>query len=255
MRYKFTKTYLQMTEAERLSFIELIANDIARAIVDHGRQLSFPKAGALLIKPYVDEYAKRVRNKSTEPWREDLRVVFERAVRQAPHIIDAFKTTGVAPVIGLSLAMLESEYQTCPDTPDGRKGLFLFTAESARAAGLLPTDRCDAPKSAQAAARSLASRTSEFGAEGVGRVLAVLAHRHGLELIKRDFQGVLRSTDQNNSFWALFASPAKKNSERLSPPVYLQYSLRFFAAAIIGETPEAFGLQMRPLSTHTREVK
>jgi hypothetical protein len=78
--------------------------------------------------------------------------------------------------------------------------------------------------------------------------LALLAYNRGGDRLTRDL-GVL-ITDQNKkcSICALTADRSKLDETFRNESVF--YVPRFFAAAIIGENPQMFGLQMQPLSSH-----
>ena len=81
--------------------------------------------------------------------------------------------------------------------------------------------------------------------QGLGRVLA---YNRGEQQTARDLKFVVNEQNNKCSICALTADRSKLDEAFRSENVY--YVPRFFAAAIIGENPAAFGLQAQPLSAH-----
>lgn len=71
--------------------------------------------------------------------------------------------------------------------------------------------------------------------------------------MKRDLRNVLNAKnneDKERNFWTLVANQGRL--DHLFQSENKNYVPRFFAAAILGENPLAFGVEMRPLSTYTK---
>jgi membrane-bound lytic murein transglycosylase D len=216
------------------------------------RECQFTEEVKGMIKAYVDGYARRVGNRSTATWGEDFNVVFKRAAQYAPLIIRSFNQEGLQPAVGLYVAMIESEYRPhCYDNFAGAMGMFQFLAGTARGYGLSPSDRCDPQKMAPAAARYMKDRISEFGTDATSVALAIAGYNRSPASVRRDLHDVINSENPERSFWTLVA-----NSGQLDHYFQenMKYVPKFFAAAIVCENPEAFGLSFRPLSSYTRET-
>lgn len=241
------KLYLQMTESERNDFIYRRARDISRMM--SSREYVFTDDVLPYIKHYVDGYAGRVGNNSQRLWGEDLNTMFVRAREFAPDIIRAFNQGGVPPVVGLYIVMIETEYHNIrSENFAGAAGLFQFIGPTARAYGVDPSDRTDVKKMAPAAARYMGQRISDFGTDAMSVALGIAGYNRNPESVMRDLHDVLNSDNEERSFWTLVANSTKL--DRHFQDENVKYVPKFFAAAVIGETPWSFGLQMRPLSTY-----
>jgi hypothetical protein len=242
------KLYRQMTEQEQREFLDHQAQRVALMVGN--RPCAFTDGALDSIKYWLDAYAGRVGNNSTRIWGEDMRFLFKRARGYAPLINRAFNERGVAPVIGLYLPLIETEYRNIPtENFAGAAGLFQFIGPTARAYGVDPSERTNVEKMAPAAARYIADRLAEFGPDAVGVGLSIAGYNRNPDSVRRDLQAVLDSDNRERSFWTLVANKGKLNESFQNENVF--YVPRFFAAAIVGENPWAFGLDMRPLSTYT----
>jgi hypothetical protein len=240
------KLYLRMTGEEQNEFIYRQARNISRMMSN--REYVFADDVLPYIKKYVDGYARRAGNRSTAIWGEDLNTLFGRARRVAPDIIREFNARGVPKVVGLYIPMIESEYRECLTSPVGAKGLFQFMPDTARGYGVDPNDRCDVKKMAPAAAKYIKDRIAEFGSDAMSVALGIAGYNRSPDSVRRDLSEVVNSKNKERSFWTLVA-----NSDRLDrffQNENIKYVPKFFAAAIVGETPWAFALEMNPLSTY-----
>jgi hypothetical protein len=241
------KAYLKMTEEQQNEFIYVQARNISRMMSN--REYVFTDDVLPYIKKYVDGYARRVGNSSTAIWGEDLIFLFSRARRVAPDIIREFNARGTPKVVGLYIPMIESEYRECLTSPVGAKGLFQFMPATARGYGVDPEDRCNVKRMAPAAAKYIKDRMAEFGSDAMSVALGIAGYNRSPDSVRRDLSDVLNSQNKERSFWTLIA-----NSEKLDhffQNENVKYVPKFFAAAIVGENPWAFGLEMNPLSTYT----
>jgi pSer/pThr/pTyr-binding forkhead associated (FHA) protein len=245
------KLYLQMSEEERNEFIYLQARNISRMMSN--REYVFTDDVLPHIKKYVDAYGRRVGNRSTAIWGEDLNFMFGRARKLAPYIIREFNARGAPKVVGLYIPMIESEYRECLTSPVGAKGLFQFMPDTARGYGVEPEFRCDVKKMAPAAAKYIKDRIAEFGSDSMSVALGIAGYNRSPDSVRRDLSDVLNSKNKERSFWTLISNSDKL--DRFFQNENIKYVPKFFAAAIVGENPWAFGLQMNPLSTYTVETE
>lgn len=263
--------YKTMTPDEQMAFIKERSEHIAMMMGN--RPYKFTPEALKIIKNYLDGYASRTNNKcfgvTVEKdcsnaaqaalsrqclWGENLHTLYMRARCFAPMIIRAFNERGVPPVVGLYLPAIETEYHTCLYSPVGAGGLYQIMPDTARGYGMDPAHLCDAAKSTPAAAAYMRDRILEFGTHPMSVALGISGYNRNPESVKRDLRNVLNSGDNESkerSFWTLLT-----NSDQLDAPFRnenIKYVPKFFAAAIVGETPWAFGLdEFQPISTYTK---
>jgi len=242
------RTYQQMTQTERSEFVASEARRIAREL--SGKDYEFTPAFIEDIQQAVNQYTKRIGGAGDASLgKRDLRLVIERGQAQAPTLIAAFKARNVSPLIGLYLPWIESGYENI-QTPNsmGSIGMFQFLPQTGRRYGLSPGDLLDVEKSADAAARYIADSLDQFKDDPMKEALALLAYNRGGQKIARDLKTFLSDENKNCSICALTANSSKLDPTFQNENVY--YVPRFFAAAIIGENPASFGLQMKALSSY-----
>ena len=89
---------------------------------------------------------------------------------------------------------------------------------------------------------------AELGDDSQSMTLVLLSYNRGANSVL-DSLRMLRETDVNyeRNFWTLFANREKLDQGFRSESAY--YVPAFFAAAIIGENQQAFGLSTAPLSS------
>ncbi|HLN97150.1 MAG TPA: transglycosylase SLT domain-containing protein [Pyrinomonadaceae bacterium] len=200
------------------------------------------------IQQAVNQYARRIAppgDKSSSP--RDLRLVFERGAVQAPTLMSAFKARNISPLIGLYLPWVESEYENIQSpNPMGAIGMFQFLPGTGERFGLTTQDLLDVEKSADAAARYISDGLEQFRDDPMKEALALLAYNRGGQQTARDLKFLANDQNRQCSICALTADRSKLDERFRYENVY--YVPRFFAAAIIGENPRAFGLQNRSLS-------
>jgi serine/threonine protein kinase len=244
------KLYWELSETEKTAFIQNAAQNVAKMLGDNPSALT-PERIAW-VKKHVEAYAAKRNSLSIAPGQESIKAVYARASVYAPFIIEAFHARGLPPILGLYIAMNETDYHPCWKSGVGAKGLFSFMPGTAERYGLRLTpedERCDPRKIAQAAARFLEDLTRLFGRDADAMTLAMLAYNCGETCATRAITEVKAMNFQPISFWTLL-----ENNERLSVPLGAEsqnYAPRFFAAAILGENPQRFGLEIQRLSTYT----
>ena len=241
------KKYLDMSDAERRRYVELRAAEIARALGLNGGGEVTP-AAVDEIKLAVDVYASRIHSpkKLGCGFGDNLQAAYERASFNAPFIIESFTGEKVEPRIGLYLAMVESAHCPCLQSQTGALGLFQLTRLDARkaklntfaeASTLNPDDRCGPSTASLAAARRLKAIARRYGSSELSLAMAIVA-----------FDDPEAFKIQPDEFWQLVSRGdtlvrRREESRRLSA---------FIAAAIVGENPQDFGLNLKPISNYSR---
>jgi Uncharacterized conserved protein, contains FHA domain len=257
------KTYLVMSEDEKKKFIEQRAEHVARMIGNRSGEAVTPEA-VLKIKSFVDTFARRVKSPrlggACNFPRDDLTTLLERGSRNAPFIIHAFNEKGIAPQIGLYLAMIESEYCVCLQSPTGPLGMFQFTQATGRTYGLQivrgaspsnPDERCKPDPAARAAAGYMKFLMGRYGTGPLSVPLAIASYNSGEGGLSTNLSTALASAMQEErSFWTLVANQGKLSEQFQKENI--KYVPKFFAAAIVGENPQVFGVQLQPLSSYTQ---
>ena len=242
------KVYQQMTQSERSEFVASQARRIASEM--SGRDYELTPAFIEDIQQAVNQYTRRIGTiGDASLGKRELRLVFERGQAQAPTLIAAFKARNVSPLIGLYIPWIESEYANI-QTPNsmGAIGMFQFLPKTGERYGLAADDLLDVDKSADAAARYITDSLDQFKDDPMKEALALLAYNRGGQQTARDLKAFINDENKRCSICALTANRSKLDANFQSENVY--YVPHFFAAAIIGENPQAFGLQMRALSSY-----
>ena len=106
----------------------------------------------------------------------------------------------------------------------------------------------DVGKSADAAARYIADSMHAFSNDPMKEALALLAYNRGAQKTARELQVLLTEQNKRCSICAMTADRSKLDETFRQESVF--YVPRFFAAAIIGENPQVFGVKMQPLSAN-----
>jgi membrane-bound lytic murein transglycosylase D len=240
------KQYVDMSRAERLVFVDEQARRIAREM--SGSEYQFTSEFEQDIFRAVRQYNERI-GTGNERGKRDLRLVLERGQANAPTLIAAFRARNVSPLIGLYLPFIESEYLNLDSpTPMGSLGMYQFLPATGQRYGLSVLELLDVAKSADAAARYITDSVQAFPNDPMKEALAILAYNRGAQKTARDLQVVLNDQNRLCSICALTADRSKLDDAFRNESVF--YVPRFFAAAIIGENPQVFGIQLQPLSSH-----
>ena len=244
------KLYWDLGETEKTAFIQDAAQNIVKML---GANPSTHRPEQIaMIKMHVEAFVAKRDSLSTAPGRESIKAVYARASVYAPFIIEAFRARRLPPILGLYIAMNETEYHPCTKSNADARGLFSFMAGTAERYGLQLTpedERCDPRKIAHAAARYLEDLTRRFGQDADAMTLAMLAYNCGESCVGRAIEELKAMNLQPTNFWTLL-----ENNARLSVPLgpeSRRYTPRFFAAAILGENPQRFDLEIQRLSAYT----
>lgn len=255
------KKYQEMSDVEKRRYLETKAMRVAQVIGNNSSE-AIPAAAVDRIKSFTDAYASRVKVKPLGGCRfgDNLQVTFERASKNAPFVVRAFNEKGIDPRIGLYLAMIESEHCVCLQSPTGPLGMFQFTKSTGEIHGLKvfpgasptnPDERCEPEPAARAAASYMKALTGRYGTGPASVPLAIGSYNSGEGGLSSNLQKALdANSGLPRDFWSLIA-----NSEKLSKQFQsenFKYVPKFFAAAIIGENPRDFGLDLNPVSTYSK---
>jgi soluble lytic murein transglycosylase-like protein len=235
------RPYRDMSAAERATFVSTKAKEIARRVSDSEYQ--FTASFETQIQAGLDGYSRRLEPGENSP--RHPRHTIERGQKEAAAIMTAFKARGVSPILGLYLAWIESAYKTSAVSEAGSLGMFQFMPQTGLRFGLTSEDLLDVNKSADGAARYLTSSMKKFENDKMKEALALLAYNRGEDAVQKDLDLRVNKTNNQCSVCVL-TEPSAKNSAKSPDAGYLP---AFFAAAIFGENPQAFGLSSPPLSS------
>lgn len=258
------KNYQAMSDSEKNQYVKVRAEKVARMIGNNSSE-SIPIDAIAQIRKWLDGYSGRIRGNRVNDCggstylKSDMISLLERAKGNAPYIIRSFNQKGVDPQIGLYLAMIESEHCPCLQSHTGPLGMYQFTYSTAQRFGLnvqknaSPSnqdERCNPEAAARASAGYMKSLTARIGTGPLSIPLAIASYNSGEGGLGKNLKTALESDgSQERSFWTLVA-----NSEKLAVQFQkenIKYVPKFFAAAIIGENPRDFGINLQPLSTYT----
>ena len=260
-----SKKYTEMSEPEKKQYVQVKAEKAASLIGNRGDNSITPIA-VDRIKSFLDAYVTRIKVKPMTGkcrFGDNLQVTYERASKNAPFIIKSFNDRGLDPQIGLYLAMIESEHCSCLQSPSKPLGMFQFAYAAATEHFPKPQnlsrdaneqngdDRCKPPLAAEGASSYMKHLITRFGTGPASVPLAIGSYNSGPTGLNNNLEKALSSNESlPRDFWTLIS-----NSESLSKQFKsenFKYVPKFFAAAIIGQNPQDFGLNLQPLSTYTQ---
>jgi serine/threonine protein kinase len=241
------KLYTRMSETEQLDFIERQEEIVSSQMGERRTKLNEEALRA--IKSNVDAYVARLDSKSDRPGSEDLRLIYARAQPYVPLIARSFAARRVPLLVGIYLPMIESEYKACFENSAGAKGLFQFMPQTARQYGVAHEEMCDVEKMTPAAAHYIADRMAELGDDSESMTLVLLSYNRGPEWVRNTLRQLRETDNYERNFWTLFIH--RDQLDEVFRNENAGYVPKFFAAAIIGENPQAFDLRTPPLSSLT----
>ncbi len=255
------KKFLDMSDTEKRTYVAERSMRMAQVIGNRSSD-QIPPLAVDKIKSFVDAYAKRINVKPIGGCRfgDNLQVTYERASKNAPFIVRAFNEKAIDPRIGLYLAMIESEHCVCLQSPTGPLGMFQFTKATGENHGLKtisgaspsnPDERCEPEPSARAAASYMKSLTGRYGTGPSSVPLAIGSYNSGEGGLSSNLVKALESgSGLERDFWTLISKGDILSKQFQSEN--FKYVPKFFAAAIVGENPQDFGLKLQPLSSYSR---
>jgi membrane-bound lytic murein transglycosylase D len=230
-----------MTDDERLEFVNQQEQRVSALLGDRPTKLN---ADAIeVLKKHVDHLVWLEEKKGADP----LPVRYERAKPYLKTIGRSFKERNVPVIIGVYLAMIESAYQPCHEGPNGSKGLYQFLPRTAELYGVSRNEMCDAEKMTRAAAHYLADRMAELGDDSQSLTLVILSYTTGEGWVRNSLRQLRASGHYDRTFWTMFEN--KDSLDETFRTHTVNYVPAFFAAAIIGENPQVFGLSTPELTS------
>jgi len=261
-----TKRYLNMSSDEQRQFVASEAQRVAR-MIGNREGYAFTPEVVNKIKIWVDAYARRLNSPKPSGgcnMRHDLTTLLGRARNYAPQVIKAFNEKGLSPQVGIYLAMIEAEYCSCLSSGTGPKGYFQFASSTARRYGVQdvsspkdtrPDDRCKIDIMAPIAAQYMKDLIAMFGTGPLSVPLAVASYNEGEGGLSGNLMKALNaartSDNPERSFWTMVA-----HEEILSDQFQrenIKYVPHFFGAAIVGENPRVFGVDLLPISSYAQQ--
>jgi len=237
------KLYSQMSEAERLDFVDQQEQRISMMMGD--RPVKLNGEAVRVIKSHVDRLEARG-HASAALGSETINNVYGRARPYVPLIARSFAARKVPIIIGIYLPVIESAYRNCYENSIGAKGLFQFMPQTADRYGVAREDMCDVEKMTPAAAHYIADSMAELGEDSQSMTLVLLSYNRGSESVRNNLRQLRDAKNYERNFWTLFAHRDELDDAFRNEGAH--YVPSFFAAAIIGENPQNFGLPQPPLS-------
>lgn len=261
------KRYNAMSPDEQKQFVASEAQHVAR-MIGNREGYAFTSEVVAKIKVQVDAYARRLNSPKPSGsgcnMHHDLTTLLSRARTYAPVVVRSFNEKGLSPQVGLYLAMIEAEFCPCLSSGTGPKGYFQFASSTARRYGVQdvsspkdtrPDDRCKIEIMAPIAAQYMKDLIAMFGTGPLSVPLAVASYNSGEgglnENLKKALDAARTSDDPERSFWTLVS-----HEEMLSVQFQrenIKYVPKFFGAAIVGENPRVFGVDLLPLSSYAEQ--
>ena len=259
-----TKRYLAMSVDEQRQFVALESQHVA-SMIGNRQGYAFTPEVVNKIKIWVDAYARRLHSPKPSGgcnMRHDLATLLNRAHEYAPVVVKAFNEKGLRPQVGIYLAMIEAEYCPCLSSGTGPKGYFQFASSTAKRYGVKdvsspkdtrPDDRCKIDIMAPIAAQYMKDLIAMFGTGPLSVPLAIASYNEGEGGLSTNLLKALnaaRTADNpERSFWTMVV-----HEEILSDQFQrenIKYVPHFFGAAIVGENPRVFGVDLAPISSNT----
>jgi hypothetical protein len=239
------QTFQRLSAAEKKAYVKEKAHRISAEIA--GRPADLSPAYLALIVDRVEAYAGRIgaggAGQTGRFGQEDLRPVLERGAKYAPAFAKIFQARNVSPLVGIYLPMMESEYRNELVSPGGSSGMFQFMEHTALRFGLTSEERNDPAKAADAAARYLSEMQRRFSGD---MWLSLLAYNQGEAAVERALGAVSEARGAACSICILTEKKDSLGAQFQGEGV--GYMPALVAAAVIGEHPQDFGVEMRPLS-------
>ncbi|HKO62175.1 MAG TPA: serine/threonine-protein kinase [Pyrinomonadaceae bacterium] len=241
------KTYLQMSDDEKLTFIREQEQRVSAMMGEHPVQLN--DEAIRYIQRYIEHYLAQGKKSGKED--ETIGAVYSRGKVHVPLIARSFQERKVPVIIGIYLPVVESAYRNCFENSFGAKGLYQFVPSTAKLYGVAPDEMCDVKKMTPAAAHYVADLMAELGEDAQSLTLVLVSYNRGAESVRTSLRELRGSQGYERNFWTLFANRHKLDATFQNESV--GYVPAFFAAAIIGENPQSFGLQGPPLSNLAKD--
>ncbi len=243
--------YSEMSEDEKKNFISNESDKILNEI-KVGEESAISPLGKDEIRRFVDEYSVRT-DENTESncnasafRKSSLETVLKRAELVISKITKPFVEKKISAKVPIYMAMVDSEFCPCINTSSFTRGVGVFQNRRETVETFQENYFCDIEFGA-----SLES-DKFFVAESKNLLSLSIAYKNATDLNKMEdieIAAELKKIEQADvSFWDLLAT-----QDKLTKPFVderrAEYLPRFFAAAIVGENPQVFGIQTSSLSS------
>jgi len=239
------QTFQQLSAAEKQAYVKEKSHRIGAAMT--GRSSDLSPAFLTLVTARVEAYAERIGNNiQGTQGKEDFRQVLVRGEKYAPAFAKIFKERNVSPRVGIYLPLMESEFRNDLVSSAGSTGMFQFMEQTASRFGLTAVERNDPAKAADAAARYLSELKGHFAGD---LWLSLLSYNQGENAVEGMLSEIGEARGNACSICLLTERRRALNFNFQQEGV--GYIPALIAAAIIGEHPQDFGVEMRPLSMLT----
>src|SRR5258706_15699343 len=238
-----SKLYSQMNEAEQLDFVDQQEQRISMMMGD--RPVKLNAEAVRVIKSYVDQFVAHD-DAPRALCSASIHDVYARARPYVPLIARSFAARKVPIIIGIYLPVIESAYRNCYENSIGAKGLFQFMPQTADRYGVARQDMCDVEKMTPAAAHYMADSMAELGEDSQSMTLVLLSYNGAAESGRNNLRQLRDAENYERNFSILFAHRDELDDAFRNEGAH--YVPGFFAAAIIGENPQNFGLPLPPIS-------
>ena len=194
---------------------------------------------------FDSQFADVIR-RSTSSYRVN---VMDDASRYRRQIGSAFNSKGLPPAIGFVMALSESRFKEDAASSDQKIGFWQVPRQIALEQGYITPDESsaalkDVKRSAEIAAAYINDLVNAFG--GMDNFMYAIAC-YGMPLsqaakVRARLEEIDPNATDRKDFWRMVRSGvvARDGADRVA---------RFFAAGIVGENPQVFGLNGRPLSS------
>ena len=194
---------------------------------------------------FDSQFADGIR-RSTNSYRVN---VTDDASRYRRQIGSAFNSKGLPPAIGFVVALSESRFKEDAASADQKIGFWQVPRQIALEQGYITPDESsaalkDVKRSAEIAAAYINDLVNAFG--GMDNFMYAIAC-YGMPLsqaakVRARLEEIDPNATDRKDFWRMVRSGvvARDGADRVA---------RFFAAGIVGENPQVFGLNGRPLSS------
>ncbi|HST23544.1 MAG TPA: FHA domain-containing protein [Blastocatellia bacterium] len=194
---------------------------------------------------FDSQFADGIR-RSTNSYRVN---VMDDASRYRRQIGSAFNSKGLPPAIGFVMALSESRFKEDAANADQKIGFWQVPRQIALEQGYITPDESsaalkDVKRSAEIAAAYINDLVNAFG--GMDNFMYAIAC-YGMPLsqaakVRARLEEIDPGATDRKDFWRMMRSGvvARDGADRVA---------RFFAAGIVGENPQMFGLNGRPLSS------
>ena len=218
------KLYSQMGYDEKLRFVAAKSDQVL-TLFGRTEGDKINEEGRRMIKNHLDAYVRRAAKPKFDgcgsgDWlKSDLSSVLKRGAQYAAAINEEFAAQKLPPELGIYVAMIETEFCPCLQSPTGSLGMFQWSTRTGELFGLKtragatpgnPDERCQPRPASRAASKYFRSLIDLFGNDAVGVPVAVGAFNRGEGSTKMHIAAAAAVSDAARiSFWVLIETQDK----------------------------------------------